>query len=219
MTAALRIVRLARATVVGCTAFLPVGLEAAAGPSDVSGFMPLAELTEAPEGFVEFCTRFPTDCQAGTTTPRAVVLSDDRWMELIQTNRSVNSAVAPVTDLNHYGRAEFWTYPIDVGDCEDYVLMKRRLLMGKGWPASVLLITVVRDENGDGHAVLTVGTDRGDLILDNRTDLILPWAHTPYHYVKRQEIDEPRDWVRIRDRRSTPAVGSIRRLEAPATTD
>ena len=36
-------------------------------------------------------------------------------------------------------------------------------------------MTIVRDQDGEGHAVLTVKTDRGDFVLDNLTDEILPW--------------------------------------------
>ena len=71
-----------------------------------------------------------------------------------------------------YGVLEGQRYPMSVrhypdvaGDCEDLVLQKRRLLVQAGWPISSLLITVARQANGDGHAVLTVLTDRGDVIL------------------------------------------------------
>ena len=74
-----------------------------------------------------------------------------------------------MTDLEHWGVVESWYYPDDgYGDCEDYVLLKRRMLMQAGWPREALLITVVRDKNGDGHAVLTVKTDKGEYILDNQ---------------------------------------------------
>ena len=53
------------------------------------------------------------------------------------------------------------------GDCEDYVLLKRKMLMQAGWPRQALLITVVRDEQGDGHAVLTVKTDKGDIACEH----------------------------------------------------
>jgi predicted transglutaminase-like cysteine proteinase len=178
--------------------------------AETNRFMPLAVETEAPDGFVDFCTRFPVDCQETGDPSRAVVLTEDRWVELVETNRSVNRSISPTTDKAFYGREEFWTFPQTAGDCEDYVLLKRHRLIGKGWPSSVLLITVVRDENGEGHAVLTVGTDRGDLILDNRTDVILPWINRPYTYVKRQRIRNPRAWVRVLDTRRTDAVGSIR---------
>ncbi len=58
-------------------------------------------------------------------------------------------------------------YPPTAGDCEDIALLKRRDLIEKGWPVGALLMTVVRQANGEGHAVLTVLTDRGDLVLDN----------------------------------------------------
>ena len=64
--------------------------------------------------------------------------------------------------MNACWPVEKWSYPDDgYGDCEDYVLLKRRLLAARGFPESTLLITVVRDENNEGHAVLTVRTDRG----------------------------------------------------------
>ena len=66
-----------------------------------------------------------------------------------------------MTDIEHWGVVERWNYPDDgYGDCEDYVLLKRRMLMQAGWPREALLITVVRDKKGDGHAVLTVKTDQ-----------------------------------------------------------
>ena len=70
-------------------------------------------------------------------------------------NTAVNTSVQPVTDLELYGKVEVWTYPTaNKGDCEDYVLLKRRMLIERGCPESTLLITVVRDENNEGHAVL-----------------------------------------------------------------
>ena len=69
--------------------------------------------------------------------------------------------------MQQFGREEVWAYPTTEGDCEDFVLLKRRKLINRGWPVGSLLVTVVRQKNGDGHAVLTVLTDRGDLVLDN----------------------------------------------------
>jgi len=182
--------------------------------AETNRFMPLTSPTEAPEGFVEFCTRFPVDCRQSGAASRAVVLTNARWLELVEVNRRINAMIEPTTDEAFYGREEFWTFPQTAGDCEDYVLLKRHELIEKGWPSSVLLITVVRDEHGEGHAVLSVGTDRGDLILDNRTNVVLPWINTPYHYVKRQGVGDPRGWVRVLDMRTTTAVGSIRPRDA-----
>jgi predicted transglutaminase-like cysteine proteinase len=109
----------------------------------------------------------------------------------------VNTDVAPVTDLELYGQPEVWAYPSGKGDCEDYVLLKRRLLAARGFPESTLLITVVRDENNEGHAVLTVRTDRGDLILDNKRREVMRWADTPYTFVKRQSERNPLVWISL----------------------
>ncbi len=107
-----------------------------------------------------------------------------------------------------YGVPEFWTYPTTAGDCEDFVLLKRRDLIQKGWPPGALLITVVRQTNGDGHAVLTVATDRGDLVLDSLDPRIRLWSDTSYTYVKRQSEHDSGKWVAIEDIR-TPMVSSV----------
>ena len=58
-------------------------------------------------------------------------------------------------------------------------------------------MTVVIDEWNEGHAVLTIRTDRGDLILDNRTDAVLPWHATGYAFIKR-EGDGDGAWVSLK---------------------
>ncbi len=70
--------------------------------------------------------------------------------------------------------------------------------MQAGWPREALLITVVRDKKGDGHAVLTVKTDHGEFILDNQEPQILPWNKTGYRFVKRQSQSDPNVWVLAR---------------------
>ena len=162
-----------------------------------------------PAGWVEFCERLPDDCTAAAV-PAQYVLTPGSWKELTAVNRKVNRKVLPEEDLPHYGVKEYWTYPDDgYGDCEDYVLLKRRMLMMMGWPSSTLLISIVVDKNGDGHAVLTVRTDRGDFVLDNMHDSVVLWSEAPYRYNKLQSQENPNEWVRIRQ--DPPAVGSLRR--------
>jgi len=154
--------------------------------------------TRPPIGYVQFCRQNPSDCNQQAIGPQRLTLSDARMKQLLEINDLVNQAIAPVTDQKLYGVAEMWTYPYDRGDCEDYVLLKRRLLMERGWPASTLLITVVRDVKGDGHAVLTVTTSAGDLVLDNQEAEIRFWRDTPYEYLKRQSKGDPNHWVSLR---------------------
>ena len=120
-------------------------------------------------------------------------------------NTAVNTSIQPVTDLELYGKVEYWTYPTNnKGDCEDYVLLKQRILMERGWPESTLLITVVRDENNEGHAVLTVRTDKGDFVLDNKRRDIMRFADTPYTYIKQQSERNPLVWISLLPPDSVP---------------
>lgn len=150
---------------------------------------------EAPIGYIQFCRDHPAECVSTGASGRRVILTDGVWGELERINREVNAAIVPATDLEQFGVLELWSLPETHGDCEDYVLLKRQRLMEIGWPAEALLITVVRDENGEGHAVLTAATDRGDFILDNQEESIRPWHRTPYAYVKRQSQFDINSWV------------------------
>ncbi len=170
--------------------------------------MPVHGLTGAPPGYVEFCRRNPGECRPQSQARSAVSRSErlnltaDRWVMLHAINSYINDTVAPRTDREIYGVEEHWTMPHDAGDCEDYVLLKRRELIKRGWPESALLITVVLDERGDGHAVLTVRTEQGDFILDNKHARILHWRDVPYIFIKRQSYRSPQLWVSL-----TPQLG------------
>jgi predicted transglutaminase-like cysteine proteinase len=171
----------------------------------------VGEITRPPIGWVEFCAEHAADCKVEAGEPRIAVLSAKSWRELVRVNRSVNTAIEPMTDLEHYGVVEKWAYPDDgYGDCEDYVLLKRRMLMEAGWPREALLITVVRERNGDGHAVLTVKTDRGEFILDNQNDEIVLWSESDYRFVKRQSQSDPNLWVSLGDPRPATATATSR---------
>ncbi len=150
-----------------------------------------------PIGYVDFCRRQSSECASRNSGQSRVTMTRKRWVEANQINTGINSTIAPATDDEIYRLAEYWTLPGKAGDCEDYVLAKRKTLIANGWPESALLITVVRDEQGLGHAVLTAATDMGDIVLDNRTDLIRPWADTNYVYYKRQSRNNPQRWVAL----------------------
>jgi predicted transglutaminase-like cysteine proteinase len=160
-----------------------------------------------PVGYVNFCTRHESECRAIGGTRFQVQMSPERWELLNQVNRFVNGSVKPLTDEEIYSQAEHWDYPQKgSGDCEDFVLLKKRYLEGLGFPAEALLITVVLDEAGEGHAVLMAKTDRGDLVLDNRRDNILLWSDTKYEFLKRQSQDDPQIWVALTNKRRNEAT-------------
>lgn len=157
--------------------------------------------TSIPIGHAEFCRAHTSECTANVAFSEAAQLTEKKWLQLLEINSQFNAAIQPITDRDLYQVSEFWTYPSGYGDCEDYVLAKRRALIENGWQPSTLLIAVVRQSNGEGHAVLMVRTDRGDLVLDNQESLIKTWNDTPYHYIKRQSQFNAGEWVDIYDSR------------------
>jgi len=174
-------------------------------------FISVGSNARAPIGWVEFCSEYARECDTRPAEPRDVVLTAKAWKDMVRINRWVNDAVKPITDLEHWGVVERWNYPDDgYGDCEDYVLLKRRMLMQSGWPRQALLITVVRDKRGDGHAVLTVKTDKGEFILDNQNEEILLWSETGYRFVKRQSQSDPNTWLALGDPRPAGATATSR---------
>lgn len=150
-----------------------------------------------PIGHIGFCKQNPAEC--GRIGPKRVKmdLSFKRKTDLRTVNDLVNRMVHPVSDMSLYGQLEHWTYPTGKGDCEDYVLLKQRLLIERGWPASSLLITIVRDENNEGHAVLTARTSKGDFLLDNKRGEIMTWNDSTYSFVKRQSARDPKVWMSL----------------------
>jgi predicted transglutaminase-like cysteine proteinase len=138
-------------------------------------------------GWVEFCRRHGSECAVNPAEPATVVLTPRVWQTLVSVNRRVNGTIRAQTDLDHWGVPDSWDLPTDgIGDCEDFQLLKRKLLVEAGLPRRAMRMTVVIDEKGEGHAVLMVRTDRGDFILDNKVNAVLPWHQTGYVYVKRE---------------------------------
>ncbi|MBM6596001.1 transglutaminase-like cysteine peptidase [Microvirga pudoricolor] len=148
-------------------------------------------------GWVKFCEKNPAECAVNSNEPRIITLTSQVWNAIVSVNKRVNAEVKPVTDQDHLGVVDYWSFPIDgKGDCEDYQLLKRKLLADLGLPRRAMRMTVVIDELGEGHAVLMVRTDKGDYILDNKTSAVLSWDQTGYAYVKR-ESQEASAWVSL----------------------
>lgn len=184
-------------------------LAQAANPAGNAPWMATGERTSQPIGHYEFCERHASECAVTSRNGAPLTLTPEIWAQIVAVNASVNQRIAPRTDLEVWGKEEYWEYPVTAGDCDDYMLLKRRELMALGIPASTLLFTVVRQPNGEGHAVLTARTDRGDFILDNLDPRVMIWNETDYTYLKRQSTTDSGAWVSIRDGRDL-LVSSIR---------
>ena len=202
---------IAASVAVGMAMFI-LAMPGKAGEVDFSNpaFAPTGGKTSVPIGASEFCKSHRGDCAPNRKVVEAVPLDEQRWAQLVDTNNLINAAVVPVTDADYYQVDEYWAYPDGYGDCEDYALAKRKALIAEGWNPSTLLMTVVREPDGDGHAVLMVRTDRGDLVLDNQDSRILVWNQTPYQYLKRQSQADASRWVDLKDDRAGLMVASTR---------
>ncbi|MFS8114489.1 transglutaminase-like cysteine peptidase [Rhizobium jaguaris] len=158
--------------------------------------MTIGGVTSQPIGHYEFCERHADEC-GPTRNAGPVDMNAATWALVNQINLRVNKTITPATDMEVYGQEEYWEYPKTAGDCEDFALLKRRLLMQQGISAANLLMTVVRKPDGEGHAVLTLRTKQGDFILDNLDDEVKAWYQTPYSYLKRQASYNAGRWVTI----------------------
>ncbi|HLP66126.1 MAG TPA: transglutaminase-like cysteine peptidase [Rhizobium sp.] len=200
----------ALAAVLAATAFfVPInsGFSAPAAPKA----MVTGAVTSQPIGHYEFCRSHRNECSLhGRANAPAPRITDRGWSVLRDINSAVNASVTPMTDSDIYGREEMWTYPTDVGDCEDFVLLKRKKLIEAGFDPSDLLITVVRKPDGEGHAVLTVRAAQGDYVLDNLNDEVRLWTATPYTYLKRQASFDSGRWVTIENGTTDLMVGALK---------
>jgi predicted transglutaminase-like cysteine proteinase len=171
------------------------GAGVANGPE--TAYASVGEDTSIPYGWVEFCQRYRSECAASGKVAD-VNASDAALREIGQVNSLVNHSVEAISDMEHWGVVDRWDLPMDgKGDCEDYALMKRKILIERGFPRSALLVTVVRDEQNEGHAILTVKTNSGEYILDNLNDDVKPINRIAYRLVKRQSQQDPNVWVAL----------------------
>ncbi len=174
-----------------------------------AGYIAVGNRTLVPYGWVDFCNRYRGECDTTPMQAQDVRLTPVTEKIIRRINTWANSNIKPKSDQEQWGQIDRWDYPTNgKGDCEDYVLLKRRLLIQEGFPRQALLVTVVKDERGDGHAVLTIKTDKGEYVLDNLHDRVLPWTKVPYRFVKRQSQTEQNVWVEIGEPTAAPLTVS-----------
>ena len=154
--------------------------------------------TSIPFGWVEYCERHAKDCFEEDHAAQDIDLTATVLKKISRINAEVNRSIEPVTDMDQWGLIDRWDLPAEGrGDCEDYALLKRMKLIEAGFPRAALLLTVVKQSNGEGHSILTIKTNRGDYVLDNLADAVKPWAEAPYRFVKRQSQENENIWVAI----------------------
>jgi predicted transglutaminase-like cysteine proteinase len=166
----------------------------ASGASAQTAGVPIASLpaaasgdARAPYAWNDLCRRTPAECRVDLREAEVVEMTPKLWKTILAVNTRVNREIEAITDEDHWGVVDRWDLPTDgKGDCEDFALLKRKRLAEAGVPRRAMVMTVVIDEENAGHAVMMIRTDRGDFILDNKRNAVLPWSQTGYVYVKRE---------------------------------
>ncbi|TFV42414.1 hypothetical protein E4K65_34680 [Bradyrhizobium niftali] len=156
--------------------------------------------TLPPMGYTMFCLRYADECRARPVFRGGLVrLTGERWAILKQINQTVNRSIIPDEAELSLG-VEAWLINPDRGDCNDYAVTKRHELLDRGWPSAALLLSEVVTGWGKHHLILVVRTRTVDLVLDNLTPVIKPWANVPYRWVRIQMPNQLRLWTTIADR-------------------
>lgn len=168
-----------------------IGLTGCAGALPTSSVFPHVEQAEKPyRAAIDYCDRNPEMCRNGSQ--ERVELTSRRWRELAYANRVGNA-------WNY--RDEKFDYWIDTGggDCEDFALSKRRMLIERfDWPSSALVLATARrvpKRAGDpvekkNHVVLIARTDAGDYVLDTDQPSPVPWRETCFRWKHVQSADD-----------------------------
>jgi predicted transglutaminase-like cysteine proteinase len=154
--------------------------------------------TLPPMAFTRFCQRYYGECRQRHTIFRGgpVKMTKQRAATLRVINNTVNENIAPQPDV--LGPAgEEWLINPDRGDCNDYAVSKRHMLLQRGWPARTLLLSEVKTVSGEHHLVLVVRSDKGDLVLDNMTHAVKAWNKVPYKWVRMQSASDANVWSKI----------------------
>lgn len=156
-------------------------------------FMSTSRPTIAPIAFAKFCDNAADQCvRIGDRD--TIELTKQKRTELQRINSEINSAIVYIGELE--GQDEWKLNPAS-GDCDDYAVTKRQRLLRAGWPSGALRIATARTPSGIGHAVLVVSTTQGDLVLDNRTNVVKPWKAVDLKWIKIQSHENPRVWLKL----------------------
>ena len=175
------------------SAIQPGGLAQRPGATRPGQFMTTSRPTIAPIAFAKFCEGAADQCiRIGDRD--TVELTRQKRAELQGINAEINTSINYVSEQD--GEDDWKLNPAS-GDCEDFAVTKRQRLLRAGWPSGALRIATARTSDGIGHAVLVVSTSQGDLVLDNRTNVVKPWKAVDLKWIKIQSHEDPRVWLKL----------------------
>ncbi len=161
-----------------------------------NGVTPLASLSSEPT------LPQPVALPALVPTSKTIHLTPVVWAALNGVNQTINAKIRPMSDEQAFGISDYWTLPLSdgprpVGNCKHYALEKRKALVDAGFSPDALSIAIVRTSWGEVHAVLIVGTDQGDYVLDNLSPWIKGWQEVNYTWIERQVPGKPLRWANV----------------------
>jgi len=150
-----------------------------------------------PFGHTVMCTRNPELCVAPENADRKIALNTLNKALIEHVNLETNQRINYRRDPVDTGIADRWRVAVTQGDCEDIALAKRQRLIELGFPAGAMRLAVGHIETGEGHAVLVLRTEAGDVILDNRQDDIVAWSDHDMRWSMIQSAQNPRRWLAV----------------------
>ena len=161
-------------------------------PSDPA-YLRMGAVQAPPRGAEDLCVAHVWACRVdGMSSP---VSAKSQMTIVTMINREINATVPEISDLAQYGELERWALPTARGgDCEDIAMRKKSDLIEAGIAPQGLMLSTVLDRDLNAHAVLVFRSESGDLVLDNLTDRILPWAETGYSFLRMQDPASPDRW-------------------------
>lgn len=142
----------------------------------------------APLGYQLMCLKTPQECKGGGKAK--ITVTTDVMATLKRVNSHFNRTIKPRNDA---AGADVWSTSASSGDCEDYVLAKRKALIKAGIPASALRIAYTKTRKGEGHAILVVKANGKDLVLDNLSATVKPLSQTGYRILSMSGAN-PLNW-------------------------
>ncbi|MBX4959596.1 transglutaminase-like cysteine peptidase [Rhizobium lentis] len=181
-----------------CSAFAagPAGLAYGMNDDSATSFISEKNKIIPPFAQVLFCAQNPAECRDNNGLA-VVALTDKEMLQLKDVNSAVNRTMIGRNDPRNELNGDVWKVNVRSGDCEDFALTKRSRLMAMGWSSRALRIATAFTPSGEGHAVLVVRTDKGDLVLDNRQSSIKNWRDTDLRWDKIQSGTDPYVWYRL----------------------
>jgi predicted transglutaminase-like cysteine proteinase len=168
----------------------------------VSSHSPIVHLggpTLGPRGYYELCSAEHDVCREAAGDGVAQVDGRVRYDPAVATqlatiNSAVNRSIRQTSDFEQFGVSDYWSVGGSRGDCEEFALTKKAVLLAQGWPSAALPLALVKTPSGGPHLVLIAKTDEGDMVLDNLTTTVQPWQRTSYTPFTIQSSTDGRIW-------------------------